>query len=131
MGAHLNSETILLAEDEDGVRAVARRILELQGYTVLDAACGADALDLAEKYPEPIHLLLTDLVMPGMDGRQLSERLVARRPSTRVLFMSGYASDKLLRHGLSNPEVAFLPKPFNSAALAAAVRAVLDAPSPA
>jgi len=123
------SETVLLVEDEDGVRKLARRILERQGYAVLEAAGGAEALDLAEKHREPIHLLLTDVVMPQMGGRQLSERLVERRPETRVLFMSGYTDDQLLAHDRTGADVAFLPKPFDSKGLAAAVRAVLDAPT--
>jgi two-component system, cell cycle sensor histidine kinase and response regulator CckA len=121
------SETVLLVEDEDGVRKLARRILERQGYEVLEAACGADALDLAERHREPIHLLLTDVVMPAMGGRQLSERLVERRPGTRVLFMSGYTDDQLAPQDRAGAEVAFLPKPFDSKGLTAAVRAVLDA----
>jgi two-component system cell cycle sensor histidine kinase/response regulator CckA len=125
------SETVLLVEDEDGVRKLARRILERQGYAVLEAAGGAEALDIAEQHREPIHLLLTDVVMPAMGGRQLSERLVERRPGTRVLFMSGYTADQLLPHDRSGAEVAFLPKPFDSKALTAAVRAVLDAPTTA
>jgi two-component system cell cycle sensor histidine kinase/response regulator CckA len=123
------SETVLLVEDEDGVRKLARRILERQGYEVLEASGGAEALDLAEKHREPIHLLLTDVVMPRMGGRQLSERLVERRPGIRVLFMSGYTDDQLLPHDRAGADVAFLPKPFDSKGLAAAVRAVLDAPT--
>jgi two-component system cell cycle sensor histidine kinase/response regulator CckA len=125
------SETVLLVEDEDGVRKLARRILERQGYEVLEASGGVEALDLAEKHQEPIHLLLTDVVMPKMGGRQLSERLVERRPGTRVLFMSGYTDDQLLPHDRAGADVAFLPKPFDSKGLAAAVRAVLDAPTQA
>ena len=122
------SETILLAEDEDGVRTLVRRVLERRGYAVLEAGSGAAALDVAERHAGRIDLLLTDVVMPGMGGRELSSRLLQQRPDTRVLFMSGYTDDQTLRRGLFDPEVAFLAKPFSSQDLAAAVRAVLDPP---
>jgi NO-binding membrane sensor protein with MHYT domain/nitrogen-specific signal transduction histidine kinase len=129
-GAHAppGSETILLAEDEDGVRTLVRRVLERRGYEVIEASGGAEALDLAERHGGRIDLLLTDVVMPGMGGRELSARLLEQRPDTRVLFMSGYTDDQTLRRGLFDPEVAFLAKPFSSQDLAAAVRAVLDPP---
>ena len=122
------SETILVAEDEDGVRTLVRRVLERRGYEVLEACSGVEALDVAERHRGRIHLLLTDVVMPGMGGRELSARLTEQRPETRVLFMSGYTDDQTLRRGLFDPDVAFLAKPFSSQDLSAAVRAVLDPP---
>jgi two-component system cell cycle sensor histidine kinase/response regulator CckA len=121
------SETILLAEDEAPVRAVARQVLERQGYTVLEAPSAEAALDLAERYSGTIHLLLTDVVMPGMSGRDLAVRLAALRPGTRVVYMSGYADNAVIRHGMLEPDVAYVQKPFTPDAIARKVREVLDA----
>jgi PAS domain S-box-containing protein len=121
-------ETILLAEDEPPVRAVARQVLERQGYTVLEAPSAEAALDLAERYSGTIHLLLTDVVMPGMSGRDLAVRLAALRPGTRVVYMSGYADNAIIRHGMLEPDVAYVQKPFTPDAIARKVREVLDAP---
>ncbi len=121
------SETLLLVEDEDMVRRLARLTLERRGYRVLEAAGGDEALRLAAEFDEPIHLLLTDVVMPGMNGRALAEHLQAKRPETRVLFMSGYPDDAIVRYGISEADVAFLEKPFSSGDLAEKVREVLDA----
>ena len=120
------SETILLAEDDSGVRQVAKRALTAAGYTVLDAGTGADALQVAVGVPGPIHLLLTDVIMPEMGGRELAERLTATRPDVKVLFMSGYSDDAVVRHGVMREEIAFIQKPFRSEALARKVREVLD-----
>jgi CheY-like chemotaxis protein len=120
-------ETILLVEDEDAVRAIARETLARWGYRVLMAPDGAAALTLARRHREPIDLLLTDVVMPGLHGRELAEALQRDRPTLRVLFMSGYTEDEVLHRGVSTEVLAFIAKPFTPAALAARVRAVLDA----
>lgn len=123
------SETILLVEDEPMVRRVARVILEANGYRVLEAMCGRDALTLLADHPKPIQLLLTDLVMPHMSGSELARQVVALRPEIRVLFMSGHIGDAALRHGLEADGQFFLQKPFTSAALTAYVRAALGPPA--
>ncbi len=120
------SETILLAEDEDAVRALACQVLRSSGYAVLEASDGAQALWLAGEYREPIDLLVTDVVMPGLDGRGLAERLQALRPGIKALYLSGYTDDAVVRHGVSREEVHFLQKPFSAAGLARKVREVLD-----
>jgi two-component system cell cycle sensor histidine kinase/response regulator CckA len=121
-------ETVLLVEDEEQVRTLVRAILVRHGYSVLVADAGPSAMKLAESYAEPIHLLLTDLVMPKMNGRELAERLAPRRPEMKVLFMSGYTDDTVVRHGVLDSGVAFLQKPITPDALARKVRDVLDAP---
>ena len=120
------SETLLLVEDEPAVRAFARRTLEERGYTVLEAAGGADALALAAAYGGPIAVLVTDVVMPGLQGHQLAEQLMAARPELRVLYVSGFTEYSVIYHGVPEHGVAFLAKPFSADALGAAVRAVLD-----
>jgi PAS domain S-box-containing protein len=120
-------ETVLLAEDEAGVRALARQVLQSSGYTVLEARDGTHALLLAEQYRGAIDLLVTDLVMPGLDGRGLAVRLCAARPGLRVLYLSGYTDDAVVRRGVSQDAVYFLAKPFSPAALAQKVREVLNA----
>ncbi|HEU4628462.1 MAG TPA: ATP-binding protein [Gemmatimonadaceae bacterium] len=119
------SETVLLVEDQPPVRQVAQRLLERQGYTVLPAASGDDALALVQRHDGPIHLLLTDVVMPRMSGRVLAERLRERRAGVRVLFMSGYATDVLDADGLLQAGAQLLPKPFTPESLGRAVRAAL------
>ena len=116
------TETILVAEDEDGIRDTLTRTLSTAGYTVLAAPNGADALHLAEQHPEAIHLLLSDVIMPGMLGDELAERLLERRPDTKILFMSGYAGDLMNRYGVLEPGVTALPKPFTTAELLTAIR---------
>jgi PAS domain S-box-containing protein len=118
------SETILLVEDEDAVRAVARRVLEGAGYRVLAARHGAEALELAEVHEGGISLLLSDVIMPGMVGPVLAQQLVARHPGMRVLFMSGHVGDVLRQVGLGGHQL--LPKPFTLDSLRDAVRQVLD-----
>lgn len=125
MPAH-GTETILLTEDEPGVRALARHVLQLHGYTVLEASQGDKALEIAEEYRGTIHLLVTDVVMPVMSGRQVAERLADIRPGTKILFLSGYTDDAVVRHGVLEAQVAFLQKPFTPGALAQKVREVLD-----
>src|SRR6266566_7734702 len=120
------SETILVVEDEEAVRSLSRRALEASGYTVLAAADGPDAVRLLERYGGPIHLVLTDVIMPGMNGRELVQRLVQRRPGLRVLYMSGYPGDAIVHRGALEPGTAFLQKPFMPEDLARKVREVLD-----
>jgi signal transduction histidine kinase/CheY-like chemotaxis protein len=120
------SETVLLVEDEAAVRGLARDVLQRQGYTVLEAADGDEALRLGRQHDGPIHLLVTDVVMPHMGGRELADQLTAGRREMKVLYMSGYADDAILQQGISQTGVAFLEKPFTAATLAARVREVLD-----
>ncbi len=122
------TETILLVEDEAELRELAKEVLEHAGYTVLEAAAAADAMLMARRHAGVIELLLTDVVMPRMSGRALAETIVAERPETRVLFMSGYTDDAILRHGVLEAGVHFLEKPFTPRVLAGKVREVLDAP---
>jgi len=121
------SETILVVEDEAPVRAVTRQLLERNGYTVLEAPDGAAALALVDGAAGGRHidLLLTDVIMPGMSGRELAAQLNARRPNLRVLFMSGYTDDAVVRHGMLEPGLAYLEKPFRPTALLRKVRGVL------
>jgi two-component system cell cycle sensor histidine kinase/response regulator CckA len=121
------TETILVAEDEDSVRAVTTAALASRGYNVLAAADGESALVLARQFPHPIDLLLTDVVMPGINGRELAELLYRERPDIRVLFASGYTDDASLLHGIRTDELSFLQKPFSPADLARRVRSLLDA----
>ena len=122
------SETILLVEDETHVRELVAHVLQASGYTVLTAADPAAALELSDRHPGPIHLLLTDVVMPEMSGLELCQRLKSLRPRTRVLYMSGYTDEALGRHGVLEPGTFLLQKPFRVGALGQKVREVLDAP---
>ena len=126
-GAGRGTETVLVVEDEPAVLALSRRALEAQGYVVLAASDATTALRLVERHGGPIHLLLTDVVMPGMSGRDLADQLAARRPGTRVLYMSGYPGDAVVQHGELPVGSAFLQKPFSPDSLARKVRDVLDA----
>ena len=121
------TETILVVEDEAGVRSLTCRVLGTFGYTVLEAENGGEALLIAEQHPEPIHLVLTDVVLPRMSGRKLAERLLRTRLDLRVLYMSGYADGAIISHGDLDPGTAFIQKPFTPDALAQKVREVLDA----
>lgn len=121
-------ETILLVEDEEAVRALSRFVLLDSGYTVLEARHGEDALRLAEEHQGPLHLLVTDVVMPKVSGSELARRLRLVRPGLRVLYLSGYTSDAVIHHGVQEEGAAFLQKPFTPRALAQKVREVLDAP---
>jgi len=118
------TETILLVEDEESVRAVARHVLQRHGYAVIETARSEDALALADG-TQAVDLLLTDIVMPGVGGRALAAQFTARRPGTRVLFMSGYPAAAIGRHQMLERGLAFLQKPFSAAALAEKVREVL------
>src|SRR5713226_2276376 len=120
------TETVLVVEDAPAVRAVTRQVLERQGYTVLEAPNGEAALVLATKHHGPIHLLLTDVVMPGVNGRQVAEQLARPRPDMMVLFTSGYTDDSVVRHGILESGIAYLQKPFTPDSLARKVREVLD-----
>jgi PAS domain S-box-containing protein len=120
------SETILIVEDDPAVLALSSRALEAQGYTVLAAADGTAALRIVERHGGPIHLLLTDVVMPGMSGREVAEQLAARRAGIRMLYMSGYPGDAVVHRGALAPGSAFLQKPFTPDGLARKVRDVLD-----
>ncbi len=123
------NETVLLVEDDASVRSMAMRVLTTHGYRVVDAGNGREALRVASEYDGRIHLLLTDVVMPEMGGRALADAMRQLRPLTRVLFMSGYPDDEVLRRGIQRDQTAFLAKPFTQAALGAKVREVLDAPN--
>jgi len=120
------SETILLVEDEEVVRGLARQVLEQAGYNVLDAGSGDEAIRLCRELREPIDLLLTDVVMPKTSGKEVAERLIRLRPATRVLYMSGYTDDAIVHHGVLDANVEFIQKPFTPIALARKVREVLD-----
>jgi two-component system cell cycle sensor histidine kinase/response regulator CckA len=119
-------ETLLLVEDDDAVRALGRHVLQALGYNLLEASDGREALRLAQDHVGPIHLVVSDVVMPHLGGRQLAEMLEGVRPGVRVLFLSGYTDDAVIRHGILEADVAFLQKPFTPRALARKVRAVLD-----
>ncbi len=123
------TETVLLVEDEEGVRSLAREVLRASGYNVLEAPDGEAGLAVCRQHPGPVHLLLTDVIMPRMNGSELAEHLQTLRPQTRVLYLSGYTDDALGDKGVLDPDVAFLQKPFTTAALAQKVREVLDRPA--
>jgi GAF domain-containing protein len=120
------SETIILVEDEDDVRELAREILEMNGYRVLQAAHGAEALRACRQHQDRVHLLLTDVVMPGMSGRDLAREVEGLHPETRVVYMSGYTADALGKHGVLEPGIILLEKPFTPDTLLTAVRSALD-----
>lgn len=120
------TETVLVVEDEVAVREVARAMLQKRGYTVLVAADGEQARRVAERHPGPIHLLLTDVVLPRISGREVASRLMAARSDLRVLYMSGYTEDTVVFHGVLEEGVRLLEKPFTEAALASRVREALD-----
>ena len=118
-------QTILVVEDEADVREIATRIMERRGYHVLAAVDGVDAIRILEASPRRIDLLVSDIVMPGMGGRDLAERAEQLQPGIRILFMSGYTDDVVLRHRLRDRRVPFLQKPFSIQAFAAMAEAVL------
>ena len=125
-GTLTGTEIVLLVEDEPMVRGLARSVLENHGYTVLQAAGGAEAISLLDRHSGPVDLLLTDVSMPGMDGRELAERVLAMRPGIHVLFMSGYTEEAIRRNGVLEPGTSFLAKPFTPSALARKIRSVLS-----
>jgi CheY-like chemotaxis protein len=125
-GSMRGSETILLAEDSALLRVLTCTLLENNGYEVIAAENGMEAVKLAERCDRPIHLLLTDVVMPGMSGRELADRLAVKRPDMKVLYMSGYTNDAIVHHGVLDPKLSFLQKPFSQKALTHKLREVLD-----
>jgi PAS domain S-box-containing protein len=120
------SGTILVVEDQEEVRKLIHRVLESEGFNVLEAAGGEAALSLSSRYSETIHLLITDLIMPGMTGKQVADQLVRTRPGMKVLYVSGYSGDVLARRGVSEPDVPYLAKPFTAITLYSKVREVLS-----
>jgi two-component system, cell cycle sensor histidine kinase and response regulator CckA len=123
------SETILLVEDQEEVRHVAQQVLTRYGYHIIEAQNAGDALLVCEQHPRTIHLLLTDVVMPKMSGRELAERLTKLRPEMRVLFMSGYTENAIVHHGILDSGISYLQKPLVPEGLARRVREVLDGPA--
>jgi two-component system cell cycle sensor histidine kinase/response regulator CckA len=121
------TETIVVVDDDDGLRRVARQTLQRRGYTVILASGGEEALEVMARHEGPIHLLITDVVMPGMSGRELAERVLTRHPGTRVLYASGYTEDSIVRHGVLSEEAQILTKPYSVEVLSRRVRQVLDA----
>jgi CheY-like chemotaxis protein len=122
-------ETVLVVEDEEAIRELTRRVLVRNGYDVITAADGVEAIALAEHHAERIHLLLTDVIMPGLLGREIAQRIAAIRPGIRILFMSGYAGAVLSSQGSLDPGLTLLEKPFTEVVLLEHVRDVLDAPA--
>ena len=120
------SETILVVEDEEDVRSLLVQVLEMQGYTVLETSCGEDALEVSKNRKEPIHMILTDVVMTGMSGRQLADQLLPLQPKTKVLYMSGYTDNEIFHHGVLEEGTNYIQKPFTIDGLARQVREVLD-----
>jgi CheY-like chemotaxis protein len=121
------SETVLLVEDDDLVRKVAQRVLTRNGYAVLEARDGEEVNQICQRHEGPVHLLLTDVVLPGgMSGREIAAQLVQLHPEAKVLYMSGYTDNAIVRHGVLDPGIAFLAKPFTPTVLADKVRRVLD-----
>ena len=127
--AKTGSETVLLVEDDESLRRLGARILKSSGYTVLAAASGAEALTVLEDHGKPVDLLVTDVVMPGMTGRDLALEIARRKQAGRTLYMSGYTDDAIVKHGVLEPGIAFIYKPFTVEALALKLREVLDGPA--
>jgi DNA-binding NtrC family response regulator len=122
-------ETILLVEDEEQVRRLARRVLQRAGFVVVEAGDGETALQLANRHPGAIHLLVVDMVLPGLSGRELAAQLAIHRPAVKVLYISGTSDDAIGRHQVLAPGTEFLQKPFALDQLVRRVRKVLDAPT--
>ena len=120
------SETILIAEDEPDLRELTRIFLRDYGYNVIEAASAEQALQIAEVFAGPIHLLLTDVIMPGISGRQLAERIHKKHPQTKIIYMTGYTDDMVVQHKVLEPGVNMLQKPFTRLDLASKVRSTLD-----
>jgi CheY-like chemotaxis protein len=123
----LGTETVLLAEDDQGVRNVAREFLKMKGYRVLEAGNATEAIRIAQESTETIHLLLTDIVMPGLKGEELVARVTSIRPDVKVLYMSAYTEDAIVNLGILAPGTNFIEKPFGPDELARKVRKVLEA----
>ncbi len=120
------TETVLLVEDEEAVRALARKTLQRNGYTVLEAPGGPEAIEISERHEGPINLLVTDMIMPGMSGQELVKRLISLRPELNVLYISGYSAWAVGGGSLLRPGTAFLQKPFTPDVLTHSVRELLD-----
>jgi two-component system, cell cycle sensor histidine kinase and response regulator CckA len=120
------TETILLVEDEESVRQLVRETLAARGYQVLEADDGQKALAISKSHAGPIHMLLTDVVMPGMSGRELAKQLAETHPQTRILYLSGYTEDAIVHQGVLDSGTAFLQKPFTLQMLSRKVREVLN-----
>jgi CheY-like chemotaxis protein len=120
------TETILLVEDSESLRELNREMLTSLGYDVLSAENGASAIQIAESHKSVIHLVLTDVVMPGINGRELVDRLIGIRPDLKIMYMSGYTDDVILHRAILKPGIAFLQKPFSKEELAARIREVID-----
>ncbi|MBI3722612.1 response regulator, partial [bacterium] len=127
-GIHRGTEKILLVEDDESVRSLVQTVLAQQGYAVIEATTGNDALRLWQESGSDVDLVVTDVVMPEMGGDSLVKQLRAVHPKVRVLFMSGYTQSGIVKHGVLVPETEFIQKPFTPASLMQKVRAVLDAP---
>ena len=125
-GAPGGTETILLVEDEEPVRSMVSKVLQNKGYTVLEARHGNEAIEVSERYEGSINLMVTDVIMPQMSGRELAERLTLMRPEMHVLYMSGYPDNAIVQHGVLEPGTSFLQKPFTINALELKVREILD-----
>jgi two-component system, cell cycle sensor histidine kinase and response regulator CckA len=123
------TETVLIVEDEDGVRELLWKILTEHGHTVLEARHGRDALTVASGYNQPIHLVISDVVMPEMGAGELVDHLLTQRPNLKVLFISGYTNDEVVRRGVSRRDSAFIQKPFTTQDLMRKVRGLLDSES--
>ena len=122
----VGGETILLVEDDAWVRTLLRQVLSQLGYTLLEAGNGQEALRLLADYPDSIHLLLTDVVMPGISGKTLAEQVLRTRPDLKTLFMSGYTDEAIIQHGVLNSGIAFIQKPVSPMSLAVKLRSVLE-----
>lgn len=120
------TETILLIEDDNALRELARQILVSRGYTVLEAASGSEALHLCTLFHGKLHLLLTDVVMPGMSGKEVADQIVKLHPRIAVVYMTGYTENSIIRQGVVEDDVNLIEKPFTPESLAAILRAVLD-----
>lgn len=125
------SETVLLVEDEQAVRRAAAEFIRVQGYTVLEAKDGFDALSVTKNYGSPIHLVITDVVMPNMSGGELAKELAQLRPDTKLLFVSGYAGKTVLDHKVIDLETNFVQKPYTLKQLSLKIRSVLEGTNPA
>jgi len=125
--AQHGSETVLLVEDDETVLALCATVLQNHGYTVLEAECADEAIEISRGFREPIHLLVSDVVMPGTNGPALALEIRDARPNIRTLFMSGYTEETMQQYGFGNHSAGFIQKPFSASALAKKVRQVLDA----
>ena len=122
-------KNILVVDDDPLMVKLISRILSRKGYRVLESSNGQDALRMASEFDDHIDLLVTDVIMPHMNGKDLADQILAVRPHTKTLFTSGYTDDAIVQHGVLKPGIAFLPKPFSPAALGRKVRETLDVPS--